>query len=128
MLTFTDKPMEKKYQQNLDKGRFKFSPAYKSLQNGQDDEGEEIIPEMTTGLGSADHRYRRRPEDRSSYSGQTCGDMRQPRPKLPTPCSQRDKTHSRFTAQKYCREIFQQYFSEVRKTSELFLRDAHSGL
>lgn len=40
MLTFTDKPMEKKYQQNLDKGRFKFSPAYKSLQNGQDDEGE----------------------------------------------------------------------------------------
>lgn len=40
MLTFTDKPMEKKYQQNLDKGRFKFSPAYKSLHNGQDDEGE----------------------------------------------------------------------------------------
>lgn len=32
--------MKKKYQQNLDKGRFKFSPAYKSLQNGQDDEGE----------------------------------------------------------------------------------------
>lgn len=83
-------------------------------------EKEEIIPEMTTGLGSADHRYRRRPEDRSSYSGQTCGDMRQPRPKLPTPCSQKDKTHSRFTAQKYCREIFQQYFSEVRKNKWTF--------
>lgn len=75
-------------------------------------EKEEIIPEMTTGLGSADHRYRRRPEDRSSYSGQTCGDMRQPRPKLPTPCSQRDRQ------QIYCTEILQRDFSTILFRSE----------
>lgn len=122
MLTFTDKPMEKKISTKpWQKVGSNFrQPINHCRTDRMMKEKEEIIPEMTTGLGSADHRYRRRPEDRSSYSGQTCGDMRQPRPKLPTPCSQRDKTHSRFTAQKYCREIFQQYFSEVRKKVNFF--------